>query len=472
MKKKNCIRILPLLLLTALALSGTAAAADYGTFFVYQNETGLPDGVWTYGASTVTVIDGEIYPGENFVQGTYKQGDNTIFISYPTAVYSAVASLDEIYYIVPDGGTVYKGSNLYFNVSAISNMVPVEYLFITEPSGAVMRMDSFSYEFPAEADTGTYRVMAVFDMAYFVPGVPADVLLDRDNSFLFTVVEETAASISSSVDTVYNGDSVAVTITGMPGREYTIEVLGFDIIENQILDIQKTETANQYRFTMPNIGKVTFHVTVNTTGNSASVKLVGVDNAKVVFTVVTDSSTGGGGTITPNSTLPSSLTLQNGWNFVSVPKALAASANTASKLFANVDTADRAILAYDASGQKWDQVDATTVIKPLHGYWIYSNSVAAVPLSYVTDPTVPAVKQLYTGWNAVGVSAHEAVTADTVFSGTNWRVALPWNLSDGLWGRSVVNGGSASNSAEQYMTLGNGIWLYVDTNGTMVGLTA
>ena len=152
MKEKNHIRILPLLLLTALALSGTATAMDYGTFFVYQNETGLPDGVWTYGAATVTVTDGDLYPGENFVQGTYKQGDNTIFISYPTAVYSAVASLDEIYYIVPDGGTVYKGSNLYFNVSAISNMVPVEYLFITEPSGAVMRMDSFSYEFPAEAE--------------------------------------------------------------------------------------------------------------------------------------------------------------------------------------------------------------------------------------------------------------------------------------------------------------------------------
>ena len=472
MKKKNSIRTLTLLLLAALALSGAAAAADYGNFFVYQKDTGLPDGVWTYGATTVTVADGDLYPGENFVQGTYKQGDNTIFISYPTAVYSAVASLDEIYYIVPDGGTVYKGSNLYFNVSAISNMVPVEYLFITEPSGAVMRMDSFSYEFPAEADTGTYRVMAVFDMAYFVPGVPADVLLDRDNSFLFTVVEETAASISFSVDTVYNGDAVAVTITGMPGREFTIEALGFDVIENQILEIQKTETANQYRFTMPNIGKVTFPVTVNTTGNSASVKLIGVDNAKVVVRVVTGSSTGGGGTITPNSTLPSSLTLQNGWNFVSVPKALAASANTASKLFANVDTADNAILGYNASAQGWEQITASAIIKPLVGYWVYSNGTVDVPLSYVTDPTVPAVKQLYTGWNAVGVSAHEAVTADTVFSGTNWRVALPWNLSEGLWGRAVVNGGGASNSAEQYMTLGNGIWLYVDTNGTMIGLTA
>lgn len=985
MKKKNCIRILPLLLLTALALSGTAAAADYGTFFVYQNETGLPDGVWTYGASTVTVIDGEIYPGENFVQGTYKQGDNTIFISYPTAVYSAVASLDDVVYIVENGGNVYEGSDLSLEIVSVNYQVPVTELIVTYPNGTVMRHNTIEYTLPAEAQTGTYKVQALFDEAYFVPGTPANLLLDQ-NGFAFTVVEETAVSISSSVDTVYNGNAIAITVTGMPGREYTIEALGFDVIENQILEIQKTETANQYRFTMPNIGKVTFHVTVNTTGNSASVKLVGVDNAKVVFTVVTDSSTGGGCadcgkqwtistdkmtyylgdsftisgistctdtvilqieginykrilqkvpvvngtwnvtissesrywfpkdvnirwmdcgtytitaadsyetllsfpedeeeeypcshmatasvvfecpyvnlnqpsnvskggsitlsgnvtgaidslqyflfgpsnlttglisvsddktfsteimtegfdigqyflvlqyspydlehnivpvidangsdtcsnimrcwwkeywwkecgwkeiynsyrfalnihqparaaqalsheldtqriddmhvkssfiisprkddtdvftleayvtetdnelqysvsgfcvgedtvsfylqypdgsirtlsekpvscdassyysttliasdvitageytlyavagvplpdissitacsytsfvhdvelrgvlesdvmvkgtearisgntstesdlryylfgpseiktgdvsilngtyefildtdsmnpgtytvvlhtagndsifdigfvdssfwmnrfgsymdkedrvetlidsaeafgatikdfyiddkyqcfsfTITESITageLPLSLSLQNGWNFISIPKTLATGTASATTLFAEVDTADNAILGYNASAQGWEQITASEIIKPLVGYWVYSNGTVDVPLSYVTDPTVPAVKQLYTGWNAVGVSAHEAVTADTVFSGTNWRVALPWNLSEGLWGRAVVNGGGASNSAEQYMTLGNGIWLYVDTNGTMIGLTA
>ena len=60
MKQKNSIRTLTLLLLAALALSGAAAAADYGNFFVYQKDTGLPDGVWTYGATTVTVADGDL----------------------------------------------------------------------------------------------------------------------------------------------------------------------------------------------------------------------------------------------------------------------------------------------------------------------------------------------------------------------------------------------------------------------------
>ena len=120
----------------------------------------------------------------------------------------------------------------------------------------------------------------------------------------------------------------------------------------------------------------------------------------------------------------------------------------------------------------WEQLSANTVLRPLTGYWIYSNGAAVVPLSYVTDPSVPAVKQLYTGWNAVGVSAHEAVTTGTVFSGTSWRVVLPWNLENGGWGSAIVNGAGSSSTDEQYMTLGNGVWLYVDTNGTMIGLTA
>ena len=169
-------------------------------------------------------------------------------------------------------------------------------------------------------------------------------------------------------------------------------------------------------------------------------------------------------------TLPNNLTLKNGWNFVSVPKALAE--GTASSLFGSVDTADNAILGYNAESQSWEQITADTIIKPLNGYWIYSNGTAQIPLSYVTNPSVPAVKQLYAGWNAVGVSAENAVPASSFLAGTPWRVALPWNLSSGNWNNAVVNGGSSVNSAEQLLTLGNGVWLYAEDDGTLIGLTA
>lgn len=477
MKEKNCIKILSLLLLAVILLSGTSAAMHHGIVFVYQNGTSLPDGTWTNGASMITVEDGDILPLGDFTTGTYKIGDQQIYVSYPTASYSAIASIEGVDYLVEDGGIVYKGSTLSLDITSATDDVPVTDLVITHPNGAMFRMGTVDYEFPADMETGTYKVQAIFDTAYFVPGVPVDIMLDRDNSLSFTVIEETAATISASVNAVYNGDAVAVTVTGMPGREYTMELLGFDIVENQIPDIRETETPNQYSLTMWNTGKATFIVTADTTDSTASIELIGVENGKIVITVVQGQSIGGGGVVTPNSTIPSTpvpstLVLQNGWNFISVPKALAASANTASSVFSNVDTADRAILAYSASGEQWGQVTTGTVIKPLTGYWVYSNGGVVIPLSYSTDPSVPAVKQLYAGWNAVGVSAHEAVTAATVFSGTSWRVALPWDLTRGSFGSAIVNGAGSSNSDEQYMTLGNGVWLYVDTNGTMIGLTA
>ena len=170
--------------------------------------------------------------------------------------------------------------------------------------------------------------------------------------------------------------------------------------------------------------------------------------------------------------IPNSLTLQSGWNFVSIPKALSAGTASASTLFGSVDTAENAVLAYNASAQSWEQVTASAVIKPLTGYWIYSNGTVDVPLSYVTDPSVPAVKQLYSGWNAVGVSAETAVSASSFLAGTPWRVALPWDLEAGNWNIAVVNGGSSENSAEQYLSLGNGIWVYAESDGTLIGLTA
>ena len=95
-----------------------------------------------------------------------------------------------------------------------------------------------------------------------------------------------------------------------------------------------------------------------------------------------------------------------------------------------------------------------------------------IPLYYSDVPVAPAVKSLYEGWNAVGLSSGSATTAKSAFAGIDWRTVLPWNLEKGVWDKPLVNGGSSVNSAEQYLKLGNGSWLYVDADGILVGLTA
>ena len=182
-------------------------------------------------------------------------------------------------------------------------------------------------------------------------------------------------------------------------------------------------------------------------------------------------------TPTPDDIIPqpetlTEIQLQKGWNFVSVQKTLDSSNNTAVKVFGTVDTAENAILGYNAAAQKWEQITESTIIKPLTGYWIYSTEAVCIQLHYSETPVAPAIKTLYEGWNAVGLSAGSSTTAASAFAGVEWRTVLPWNLENGGWGTPLVNGGSSTNSAEQYLKLGNGSWLYVDADGTLVGLIA
>ena len=165
------------------------------------------------------------------------------------------------------------------------------------------------------------------------------------------------------------------------------------------------------------------------------------------------------------------LQLTAGWNFISIPKALDASNSTAAKLFSSVETAGNAILGYNAESGVWEQITADTVIKPLFGYWIYSDSSSSVPLIYSDVPTAPAMKQLYPGWNAVGLSADGDIPAASFFAGLKWRVALPWSCENSMYDTAIVNGGSADNSPENLLSLGNGCWLYVEEANVLPGLT-
>ena len=166
-----------------------------------------------------------------------------------------------------------------------------------------------------------------------------------------------------------------------------------------------------------------------------------------------------------------SISLTHGWNFISVPKYLDASCDTAGELFASLDTGGMSILGYDAK-TGWHTLKADTPIKPLEGYWVYSKNAKTIPLTYSADINVPPTKAVYQGWNAVGLSAEKPMTAKSAFANLNWVRCLPWDVVEGKWGTVIVKGGSAENSEELKLTLGSGNWLYVEADGTYTGNTA
>jgi hypothetical protein len=202
------------------------------------------------------------------------------------------------------------------------------------------------------------------------------------------------------------------------------------------------------------------------TDGQSVVNLLNSNNSTLILYAVW---TPGETPVTPDFSLP----LTTGWNFISVPKTLNASSNTFGSLFSSIETNNKTILAYDAQTWTWVPIlNRNAIVQPLNGYWIYSADPTVITLTYPSDPAAPSVKTLYPGWNAIGLSAAEPVSAKSALAGTSWRSLIPWNLAEGKYDSAIVNGGSDANSPDRLMTLGNGYWLYVDAQSTLIGLTA
>jgi hypothetical protein len=195
------------------------------------------------------------------------------------------------------------------------------------------------------------------------------------------------------------------------------------------------------------------------------------------------------------------IALSKGWNFVSVPKTLAAGNNTAAIFSAvhAVNASGHSALRYDTAAGRWVALKATDAIAPLEGIWIYAVEPATVPLHFSTDlPAPPAERALSKGWNAVGITAAVPAPAtetavicggggggssgpcvggpasarDTLLSlGEKWTTLIGFDPARQTFETAVVNGGSGAYADSRLVYPCRGYWLYMTEPGTLCALT-
>jgi len=166
------------------------------------------------------------------------------------------------------------------------------------------------------------------------------------------------------------------------------------------------------------------------------------------------------------------LTLSPGWNFISVPRPLAAGNDTAA-IFAGVNTGGRSALRYNTAAGNWTALMPTARLAPLEGFWIYSAGPAAIPLNFSTAlPAPPAERTLVRGWNAVGVTGSTPATArDTLYSvNREWSTLIGFNARSQSFESGIVNGGSDANADTRSVYPGRGYWLHMTGPGTLCAL--
>ncbi len=171
---------------------------------------------------------------------------------------------------------------------------------------------------------------------------------------------------------------------------------------------------------------------------------------------------------------PDNLTLSPGWNFISVPRPLAAESN-AGMIFAGINTTGCSIFRYNTTIKDWMVLDAQDRLVPLEGFWIYSVDPATIPLNFSTDPLLsPAERTLAVGWNAIGTTGTAPATArDTLYSvRREWSNLIGYNAGARSFETGIVNGGSGANADTRLVYPGRGYWLSMSGPGTLYAIGA
>ena len=290
--KKIMGAVLVALLAAALFVGAGAAApedADGTTVFFYEPLTQADyTGTWTNAAGdSISLVPGKqgssdvhYFNGANGVEGVYKQGDYSITVKFPTASVVGLAttggSTPVIYDVI--GKTFYNdgASTLEITVVSASSKITTNASLITNPydittdgtNGAVTVADLIA---------GKYEIRAIFDATKFVDGTP-DELLKAKDAYSFTVKNSADPEITAVADSVVVGDTLKVTIAGVPGTEYKLTVDGFTI-PTQAGITGGSDVATKITFTMPNNGEKTVTLLAVKDGEGSAV--VGNDDASV-----------------------------------------------------------------------------------------------------------------------------------------------------------------------------------------------
>ncbi|ADE37029.1 COG1470 family protein [Methanohalophilus mahii] len=326
---------------------------------------------------------------------------------------------------------------------------------------------SYTVQIPGDATPGMFDFAGEFDMG---PGVNVQDISCDTQVEIPPVVNATRDimpdpaevgpcdefNVSVTVEEDGVGSSVVETIP--EGFEYVSSTLG---VPNSIVD------GNEVTFILD--GETSFEYTVSAANEEGTYTFDGV----VVDTEMNEYPVGGETTI--DVVLPEGIAIQPGWNFMSVPFEL----NNSSVGYVLADVNYDALVYYNASSGTWDTV---TDFEPLKGYWIKSSDdctqVIAEDVLEPEVPSAPASMTVYEGWNTIGYTALNTLSAEVTLASIDESYTLvkgpydPATMSYEMVGHNgetgVISGNHVGTDVfemEQY----EAYWVYVTQEDNLNG---
>jgi hypothetical protein len=158
----------------------------------------------------------------------------------------------------------------------------------------------------------------------------------------------------------------------------------------------------------------------------------------------------------------SSISLEKGWNFVSVPLLHPQPPYPDIQyytLFMEIENAGHSSWRYNGDNQNWEKLYLNSTLSPLEGIWIYAEMAKTIQVPG-NNSQAPGPKQLYKGWNSIGYAGQvkTASNALTSLSG-NWIMLLGYNSSSQQYDPAIFPEDQSENTP---LSPGKGYWIYMD----------
>jgi hypothetical protein len=167
----------------------------------------------------------------------------------------------------------------------------------------------------------------------------------------------------------------------------------------------------------------------------------------------------------PDSLIHRGIVLYPGWNMVSVPQHMALDSLTGADLFP-IDTKKHTIWMYNHTIQKWNAVRPEKEIHACDVFWVYSaQAVVLQPSSDAIRSSVALDEvALVAGWNPLGVTGPDAVTADSFLSSISdfWSQVLMFDARTQTYRQAIIKDSAGSFSGSRMLYPGEGFWVHMN----------
>jgi len=179
--------------------------------------------------------------------------------------------------------------------------------------------------------------------------------------------------------------------------------------------------------------------------------------------------------------------VSTGWNIISTPIALDPACDTWGEYAALGDGlalhATSPAYYFNSQTQAWVALTSDYALKPCDAIYVRMASADTAPILYSPNLSVPS-KQLYSGWNLVGLAyvtdvglkASEALVSVEEVSGglTGYKLVVSPPVNQPSWiytGGAIADWDGEGQPPNGWMLRTNGYWVFMLNDGTLAGFT-